>query len=410
MVISSYSACFNEHEPSSLGSPNTPPPLPLVDSTSECRYEIKEVLDSKPSLLFFTQDRNTNEHIVIKILDKDTRSNLETIEARQRCQLEALRINRMFTPEVYIGLGRIREMNTDQIVLSEIIENPTKDILDPTADYALVMYQLPKDCRLDYLLRDEKIPVLKKRRYIQLVTRCVANMHENRSILSSCDENGIRWGSSKQLKRKLNHNLGYIDQVLLKSKYENIDINEDIDWLNDILDSLEQTLSQVFDRSPYSWYFEKRVHEHWIRYCHGDLKSQNINVVFDDQDYDAEPERCVKILDAIDFNPIYCNIDILSDFAMLVVDIQVRTQSAELADLMIEDYFLLTRQQEEIARAVLAYYLVEKALVGAIVNIVFDNMIDLGLAFLKVAEMRLDELKRQLKPVYYIPVVTNSVS
>jgi len=41
-------------------------------------------------------------------------------------------------------------------------------------------------------------------------------------------------------------------------------------------------------------------------------------------------EICLS-LDAIDFNPMYSYIDILSDFAMLVIDIQARTKSRELA-------------------------------------------------------------------------------
>ncbi len=51
-----------------------------------------------------------------------------------------------------------------------------------------------------------------------------------------------------------------------------------------------------------------------------------------------------------------------------------------------------TKQQEDVARAVLAYYLVEKAIVGTAISIVYDQAPDLGWAYLAVAEMRLKSL------------------
>ena len=44
----------------------------------------------------------------------------------------------------------------------------------------------------------------------------------------------------------------------------------------------------------------------------------------------------VKLLDAIDFNPLFNNIDILSDFAMLAIDVWARTQSVTFACRMID--------------------------------------------------------------------------
>lgn len=52
---------------------------------------------------------------------------------------------------------------------------------------------------------------------------------------------------------------------------------------------------------------------------------------------------------------MYSYIDILSDFAMLVIDIHSRTKSCELADSMIENYLELTNQQDKASR--LVFYL-----------------------------------------------------
>jgi len=75
-----------------------------------------------------------------------------------------------------------------------------------------------------------------------------------------------------------------------------------------------------------------------------------------------------------------------------VVDIQARARSAQLADILMENYLQCTGQQDELSRAVLAFYLVEKAIVGAAISIVYDNVPDLGWDFLAVAEMRLQRL------------------
>jgi len=109
------------------------------------------------------------------------------------------------------------------------------------------------------------------------------------------------------------------------------------------------------------------------------------------------------ILDAIDFNPSYSNIDVLSDLAMLVIDVQVRMNTPWLADFMIDEYLSLTEQQDEVSRFVLSYYLIEKAFVGAAISIVYDNAPDLGWAFLEVARMRMERLIEMQNRVHLIP-------
>ena len=104
----------------------------------------------------------------------------------------------------------------------------------------------------------------------------------------------------------------------------------------------------------------------------------------------------VRVLDAIDFNPDFCNIDTLSDFAMLVADIHARTSSSELAYHIIEDYLRLTKQQDKGSRFALNYYLVEKAFVGALVSILYDKNWWLGQNYLVACDRYLTELQTKL--------------
>src|SRR6266566_2193891 len=108
-----------------------------------------------------------------------------------------------------------------------------------------------------------------------------------------------------------------------------------------------------------------------------------------------ETREHILLLDAIDFNPVYSNIDILSDFAMLAVDVQAHIKSFVLVSEMIEYYLQLTHQESEINRSVLNYYLAEKAMVCAAVSVIYD-LSPLGPAYLEVAQTHVNELKRRL--------------
>ncbi len=382
--------------------------IPAPDS-----YQIEDLRLSECALILFARNILTSDRVVIKILReyKDTRYSLETVGKRQQCQLEALKRNRVFTPEVYIGLARIDYLELPQecfpieeiiksstsgsinlldleqgrFSINKIIVNPTQEMLDRDAEYALIMHQLPEKRCLERLLREESEDALVH--YMPLLSKYVAHMHTYLIKPLDAGEATIQWGSYQQLHSKLLHNLGLLDLVLTTGK---LDQYCTFDSLQGTLHWLKKTLLQVFTESHYRSYFEQRVLEQRIKRCHGDLKSPNIWILPPDQNCHGKPGEHVIILDAIDFNPSYSNIDTLSDFAMLVIDVQTRTKSPTLADKMVEDYLELTGQNNQAARSALGYYLVEKAVVGAVVNIVYDGLSDLGWTFLEVAKMRLN--------------------
>jgi aminoglycoside phosphotransferase family enzyme len=388
--------------------------IPLRASSASCCYQIMDTRLSECALILFARDTTESKRVVMKLLRnyEDTRYCLNTLERRQQCQLEALERNKVFTPDVYQGVARADYFDLPQgtFPVSEIIKNPmlagishldlrnryiyagpilekpTGETLDPGAEYALVMNELPQNRRLDHLLLWESELSLQ---HIRLLTKNIAHVHELLDP-TTFDEDRLQWGSYEQLRKKLMHNFGLLDLVLTASgHYRTSNWSEEtLEQLQETLGRLKKALIRAFMQSCYYDYFEQRVKERRISRCHGDLKSPNIWILPAEQG--NEEQYCVKILDAIDFNPTYSNIDTLSDFAMLVVDVQTRTGSALLANQMIEYYLSLTEQESEVAKSVLDYYLVEKAIVGAAISIVYDGAQDLGLSLLKVAEMRLD--------------------
>jgi aminoglycoside phosphotransferase family enzyme len=71
---------------------------------------------------------------------------------------------------------------------------------------------------------------------------------------------------------------------------------------------------------------------------------------------------------------------------MLIADVQARTQSSPLVNEMVNCYLRETNQDNEIARAVLDFYILDKAIVGTGISILYDDKPQLGREFLKVAE------------------------
>ncbi|MDQ6660075.1 MAG: hypothetical protein M3Z24_03820 [Chloroflexota bacterium] len=357
-------------------------------------YRIEGIRQSESALLVFARlsdNPDTDNCIVLKKLCayKDTRYSLETLSKRQQCQLEGLRWNRVFTPELYIGLAPLHPMELHQgiICIGEVIETPTKEQLEPDAEYVLLMQKLPENRRLDYLL--EKAEINYCQHYTLSLADYVAYMHKY-LVFPVPIEDAIRWGSYEQLQRKLTHNLELLD-LLLKKVNDNEYQCDSCNKLTDRLTNVRDTFKQVSMQSQYRRYSEQRVAEQRIKYCHGDLKSPHIWIMPYEHD-DREPGQPIKLLDAIDFNPLYNHIDILSDFAMLVADVQARTQSLSLVNEMVDRYLQQTDQENECARKVLDYYIIEKAIVGTAISILYDNVPQLGLRFLDVAELRLKSL------------------
>jgi len=344
---------------------------------------IKDWFVSLSAFLFLVRREGSGEALIIKMLRsyKDTRYSLETLEKRQHCLLEGLRRNKVFTPELYIGLAPVYSFDQQHgtIRVGEIMDKPTKASLDKHTEYVLVMQPQDQETRLDRLLASGETASLLP------LTDYVADIHNHR-VFPVPDS--MRWGSYDHLIDKLWHNLELLDFL--------VDRCHESDWadreeLASRASKLKQSFAQVVTRDHYGAYFRQRVAEGWIRFCHGDIKSPHVWI--EPAAKDSKRIAAINILDAVDFNPMYNHIDVLSDFAMLIADVQARTQNPALVCAMIGQYLSKTHQDNEVARVVLDYYIMEKAIVGAGISILYDGLPELGRAFLEVAETRLELLR-----------------
>jgi len=339
---------------------------------------------SPSAQLFLVWHEATGQGLVIKMLRpyQDTRYSLETLDKRQRCLLEALQRNRVFTPELYLGLAPVYHLDLlkGSINIGEVMEHPTQMLLDVDTEYVLLMRPQDQETRLDYKLKMGQIDSL-----IPLV-KYIADIHNHKTFDVSMEES-IRWGSYDYLMQKLEHNLELLDFLVNRCNESDwIDRNE----LAQRAVEVRKTFQKEVMQECYHQYFRLRVSRDFIKLCHGDIKSPHIWIASDGSV--GEQAWAFNLLDAIDFNHMYNHIDILSDFAMLIADVQARTQSPSLVDEMVDFYLQKTNQDNEVARRVLNYYVMEKAIVGTGISILYDNEPELGRAFLSVAENRLESI------------------
>ena len=369
-----------------ISEDSTPEVVPSYPTLSVfTRYLITSRQASESAWIFFTSDPTTFKPLVMKVLRpfRDIRYDLSGVTERQRCQFEAFQQNSVFTPEVYIGLACLHNQPSeeDHILIGDIIKQPTQAALEQDAEYALIMERLPDDRRFDQLLQGDEGAV---QNFLDTLTCHIANLHKHRTP-SLTEEESAYWGSYPQLQRKLEENLAFLALVLDK---------ENSPSMKATVERLTTGLRQIFTEDRYAHYLEQRIQAGYIKHCHGDIKSLNIWITPDSAD-DQQHHLSVKLLDAIDFNPLFRNIDILSDFAMLVIDVWARTCSATFARRMIDNYLQLTHQDDTPTWTIFTFYLVEKAIVAAAISILFDNQLELGLRLLHLAQKHLNHLLLQ---------------
>jgi aminoglycoside phosphotransferase family enzyme len=186
---------------------------------------------------------------------------------------------------------------------------------------------------------------------------------------------------------KLEHNLELLDFLVKRCNESDWDDRKE---LVERIIEVKKMAQEIALQKCYHRYFHLRINEGHIKLCHGDIKSPHIWIASDGSN--GGQTWSFNILDAIDFNPMYNHIDILSDFAMLIADVQAHAPSPVPVNKMIDCYLRKTKQDNEVARGVLDFYVMEKAIVGTGISILYDDKPQLGRAFLKVAENCLESI------------------
>lgn len=209
-----------------------------------------------------------------------------TLEKRRRCCEQELRLNGRLADSIYL----------DVVSITGSPGQPAISGKGEAFEYAVKMRQFPQSAQLDHKLEAGELAI----EQMEDIASMVADFHHR---IDAADET-LSYGSAESVFQPVEQNF--------------VQVREHLDT-----DEYEQTLKQLEQWSRDSFIalksrFEQRKKEGYIRECHGDMHLRNI--VWLDEDYHQGPVA----FDCIEFNDNLRWIDVISEVAFLVMDLQSR--------------------------------------------------------------------------------------
>jgi len=238
------------------------------------------------------------------------------------CEQEIL-LNRRLAPGVYLGVVPI-VAKQDKLCLSGRGE---------PIEYAVKMRQFPQSAQLDNMLVSGEL----KAEHIDALARVTAEFHQR----AECADETTDYGEAQVVYQPVEENFRQIHEHINTENYEGV------------LTTLAQWSHAEFVKlGPL---LEQRKHDGFIRQCHGDMHLRNL-IWFDNQP---------MAFDCIEFNPYLSWIDVISEVAFLMMDLQSRNEY-RLANRFINSYLQITGDYAGLE--LMRFYLCYRALVRAKVD------------------------------------------
>lgn len=243
-----------------------------------------------------------------------------TLEKRHFYCDEELRLNRRLAPQLYL----------DVVSINGSAEQPQLNGQDEVIEYAVKMRQFPQSQQLDRLLAKNGL----NNSVIDNLARKVAEFHF--SIPSVPEESSYG-------------DVEHVQQPMLEN-FTQIRANIDEPTITVLLDKLEQWTQKQLQQLSFTIQFRKA--QGYVRECHGDMHLRNIAL------WQSE----IVIFDCIEFNENFYWIDVMSEIAFLVMDLEDRKQDA-LAQRFLNTYLEITGDYEGLP--LFLFYKVYRAMVRA---------------------------------------------
>ncbi len=241
-----------------------------------------------------------------------------TLEKRHFYCEEEVRLNRRFAPDIYL----------DVVTITGTPACPQLDGDGEILDYAVRMRQFPDNALLSQLATRHALDVS----HIDQLVHTVSNFHRDAACATPEDGFGVPARTHHWVRENYQH----IQPVLLPT--DSPDAVEFLrQWSEDEYLRLTGLLQTRKDSSA-------------IRECHGDLHLGNITLI----------DGRVTPFDCIEFNPELRWIDVLSEVAFLLMDLDDHGQ-ARFANRFLNGYLQDTGDYAGLG--VLCYYLVYRAMV-----------------------------------------------
>lgn len=346
----------------------------------------KKYESSATSVLFLQSEQGEKRAFCAKIwlpclnevYDTSTR------EKRYKYTITGLEFNRQLASSIYWGIASITQKD-EKVILGELIKDPSSTSLDSELEYALIMEELEQSNRLDLQLQSTTFD---KDTELQNLAHQIAKMHKSLPGLVPQQQEDV----IGVLRKKWQLNQACLQKAIKK-------IKSPLCYLQSLFLYLRLYLLMPYIHKNFGKEIQQRQDK--VKHCHGDLKTNNIWVV----------EKQYSALDCVDFQPDFCNIDTLSDIAMLVMDLETQLsqqpglQQRKVPSLIknfTNTYLDEMSENTKLSHLLLEYYIVEKAIVCSYMCILFDSeynsrLLKQGERYLKTAKNHAKRLKSRVR-------------
>ena len=235
------------------------------------------------------------------------------------CQ-EELRLNQRLAAEIYLEV----------VSITGTPEQPALNGDGAVFEYAVKMRQFPQSAQFDRLLQQGQLSVDQ----IQSLAHTVAQFHQ----CSATADTDTVFANPDVIKQAVDENFFHILPTITDS--------ETRAQLQAIAHWCETEHQRCYPE------FTRRKQEAYVRECHGDMHLRNIALMGD----------AIIVFDCIEFNEAFRWIDVMSEIAFVIMDLDDRNQSG-FATTFLNQYLEDTGDYNGLT--VLPYYLVYRAMVRA---------------------------------------------
>lgn len=241
-----------------------------------------------------------------------------TLQARRYYCMEELRLNRRYSPTLYLGLACI----------TGTPEAPSIDGAGAPLEYAVKMRAFPQDALWTHRLHTRAITLAE----IDALAHKLAQFHQGAAVAPGSSA----WGSAPAIRRAAQENLEAIAAIVAGSERAGT-VGAVMAWQAEQCERLAPL-------------FAFRKAHGFIRECHADLHSANILTLRGE----------VGVFDCIEFNESLRWIDVIDDLSFTCMDLRYR-QRHDLAAQLLNQYLEMTGDYRGLG--VLQFYRTQHALV-----------------------------------------------
>jgi aminoglycoside phosphotransferase family enzyme/predicted kinase len=243
-----------------------------------------------------------------------------TLPRRKRFCEEEVRINGRYAPQLYLRV----------VPVTGTIEVPQLGGEGKAIEYAVKMRRFDQADQLDEIVKAEGL----KDAWCDAVADTAAGMHAGAPPAEPASD------------------FGTPGRVLMPM-LENFDLMASLNTESDLAEAISEvkawTLAEHARLKPL---LQRRKENGFVRECHGDMHLHNIAI------FEGRP----MLFDAIEFNPYLSRIDVISDLAFLLMDLEYRGLLRQ-SRRILNRYFETTGDYDAVA--LLAFYKTYRAMVRA---------------------------------------------